>query len=127
VLLPLTTLGVLAGVFIGLGALFFLAVLAGTDPGFGPARLAVWLTFAAREVAGRILAIIFPVTAFVALGLEHSVANMFLLPFAMSAGGPGDIAAIAHNPLRVSLGNIVGGGDGVALTYWAAYRIGSAD
>ena len=53
--------------------------------GFGtldglPVCLAVWLTFAARTAAGKILAILWPITAFVLLGLEHSVANMYFFP-----------------------------------------------
>ena len=47
--------------------------------------LAVWLTIAARSVTGKILAIVWPISAFVLLGLEHSVANMYLVP---PAGGP---------------------------------------
>jgi formate/nitrite transporter len=51
--------------------------------------LAVWLCFAAHDVPGKVLAIIFPVSAFVALGFEHSVANMYLSPIAMLAGAEG--------------------------------------
>ena len=87
--------------------------------------LAVWLSFAAHDVAGKILAIIFPISAFVALGLEHSVANMFLLPFGLLAGAPGGVADIARNLAWVSLGNVIGGAGGVALAYWAAYRAGA--
>lgn len=90
--------------------------------------LAVWLSFAARDVPGKVLAIVFPISAFVALGLEHSIANMFLLPFGILAGAavgsPGGIAEISWNLLWVTLGNIAGGAGGVAITYWAAYRPG---
>ena len=83
--------------------------------------LAVWLTFAARSVAGKILAIIWPITAFVALGFEHSVANMYLLPAGAIAGADVPLSAAALNLLVVTAGNIVGGAGGVALSYWAAY------
>ena len=92
--------------------------------------LAVWLSFAARDVAGKILAIIFPISAFVALGFEHSVANMYLIPIGMLANGGGfDVAALLGNLVPVTLGNIVGGSGLVALTYWLVYlrRPGSAD
>ena len=84
--------------------------------------LAVWLCFASREVAGKVLCIVFPVSAFVALGFEHSVANMYLLPIGMLAAGNGiDTGALLANLLPVTLGNIVGGSCFVALTYWAVY------
>jgi len=224
---PLATLGLLAGAFISFGAMFYLAVLSGADPGHGPTRLlaglafslglilvvvggaelftgnalivmawvdgavgtrallrnwvvvyaanfagaiatawlaglagldaggvgkvaariaeakfalgpvelaarailcnalvclAVWLSFAAHDVAGKILAVVWPIAAFVALGFEHSVANMFLLPFGLMAGAQGGIGDIAVNLLFVTAGNIVGGAGGVALSYRAAYR-----
>jgi formate/nitrite transporter len=84
--------------------------------------LAVWLCFAAREVTGKVLAIVFPISAFVALGFEHSVANMFLIPLGMIAAGTGiDAGAIVANLVPVTLGNIVGGSGLVALTYWLVY------
>lgn len=83
--------------------------------------LAVWLTFAAREVTGKILAILFPIPAFVLLGLEHSVANMFLLPAGMLAGAEVSPGAAAANIIWATLGNIAGGGGGVALSYRFAY------
>lgn len=229
-LVPLLTLGVLAGAFISFGALFYLAVLGGADAGFGPVRwlagvafslglvlvlvggaelftgnalivmawvdgkvgsaallrnwvwvylanlagalavcaltwaaglhnaapgavaaelavakcalpwmellargilcnalvcLAVWLSFAAHDVAGKILAIVPPIAAFVALGLEHSIANMFLLPLGMLAGAPVGLGDVIHNLGWVSLGNLIGGAGGVGLSYWAAYRAGA--
>jgi len=84
--------------------------------------LAVWLTFAARGVADKILAIIFPVSAFVLLGYEHSVANMYLIPAGWAAGMPVDIAGLIGNLLPVTLGNIIGGAGGVALAYRLAYK-----
>ncbi len=84
--------------------------------------LAVWLTFAARGVTDKILAIVFPVTAFVLLGYEHSVANMYLIPAGWAAGAPVDIAGFLRNLIPVTIGNIIGGAGGVALAYWLAYR-----
>ena len=84
--------------------------------------LAVWLTMAARDVSGKILAILFPIAAFVALGFEHSVANMYFLPLGWLLGAEGvTFAAIAHNLLFVTLGNVIGGGVMVALVYWLIY------
>jgi formate/nitrite transporter len=87
--------------------------------------LAVWLSLAARDIAGRILAIVFPITAFVALGFEHSIANLFLLPLALMEGVPGVSAAgTLHNLVWVSAGNVVGGAGLVGLAYWVCYRMG---
>jgi formate/nitrite transporter len=83
--------------------------------------LAVWLCFSARDVAGKVLAIVWPISAFVALGFEHSVANMYLIPIGMLAGTTLDIGGFAHNLFWVTLGNIVGGAGGVALVYWIIY------
>lgn len=81
--------------------------------------LAVWMCFAAHTVTDKILAIIFPIAGFVALGLEHSIANMFFLPLAWLHGVAGvDAASILANLLPVTLGNILGGGGGVAFIYW---------
>lgn len=83
--------------------------------------LAVWMCFAAQSVTGKVLVIIFPVTAFVALGFEHSVANMYLIPVAMLHIGVFDIEAFASNLFFVTAGNIIGGGVLVALVYWFVY------
>ncbi|WP_425081531.1 formate/nitrite transporter family protein [Ruegeria arenilitoris] len=83
--------------------------------------LAVWLSFAARSVAGKVLAVLWPVTAFVLLGLEHSIANMFFFPQGWAAGATVPVFSVATNLLWVTLGNIVGGAGGVALAYWFAY------
>ena len=83
--------------------------------------LAVWLTIAARDVAGKILAILPPISAFVLLGMEHSVANMFFFPMAALAGAPVGLGDAISNLLLVTLGNIVGGAGGVALAYRLAY------
>jgi len=98
--------------------------------------LAVWLTFSARSTTDKILAVIFPITAFVAAGFEHSVANMFFVPmgimikafdpaFAASTGL--DLANLTwssfllHNLLPVTIGNIIGGSVLVAGVYWMIY------
>jgi formate/nitrite transporter len=83
--------------------------------------LAIWLTFAARTVAGKILAILWPISAFVLLGLEHSVANMYFFPQGWLAGADVSVAAALGNMVWVTLGNIVGGAGGVALSYRYAY------
>lgn len=84
--------------------------------------LAVWMCFATRTASGKILAILFPITAFVALGFEHSVANIYLIPIgALQAEGTIGVADILANLIPVTLGNIVGGGVLVALVYWLIY------
>jgi formate/nitrite transporter len=83
--------------------------------------LAVWLTFAARDVTGKILAILWPIAGFVTLGLEHSVANMFLLPLGALAGADVPLTGALTNLLIVTLGNVAGGAGGVALAYRFAY------
>ncbi|VAW10069.1 Formate efflux transporter (TC 2.A.44 family) [hydrothermal vent metagenome] len=84
--------------------------------------LAVWLSFAAHDVAGKIVAITFPITAFVALGFEHSIANLYFIPLGLMAGAQGSIAGMMMNLVPVTLGNIVGGAGGVAMVYWIIYR-----
>lgn len=83
--------------------------------------LAVWLSFAARSATDKILGVLWPVAAFVTLGLEHSVANMFLFPAGLWAGAEAPVAGVVGNLLWVTLGNIVGGAGGVALAYRFAY------
>jgi formate/nitrite transporter len=102
--------------------------------------MAVWLTYSARTTLGRIAAIIFPITGFVAAGFEHCVANMYFIPFAIlvRAGAPAsfwqaagvDAAAyqdltwgsfLYHNLLPVTIGNMIGGVFFVALVYWVVY------
>lgn len=84
--------------------------------------LAVWLTFAARSVSDKILAILFPISAFVLLGFEHSIANLYFVPAGWAAGADVTLMGFAANLIPVTLGNIVGGAGGVALSYWLAYR-----
>lgn len=83
--------------------------------------LAVWLTFAAHTVTGKAVAILFPITAFVALGFEHSIANLYLIPVGMLAGAEGGVSGLIGNLVPVTLGNIVGGAGGVAGVYWFIY------
>ncbi|TQV77424.1 formate/nitrite transporter family protein [Aliikangiella marina] len=84
--------------------------------------LAVWLCFSARRVAGKILAIIFPISAFVALGFEHSVANMYFIPLAMMQSEIQiTLFDLLANLTWVTLGNVVGGSVFVALVYWLCY------
>jgi len=83
--------------------------------------LAVWLSFSARTAGGTAIVVIMPVAAFVALGFEHSVANMFLLPVGLLAGAEGGLADVLHNIVPVTIGNIIGGAGGVGLAYWVCY------
>lgn len=84
--------------------------------------LAVWLAMGARSASGKILCIVFPIAAFVALGFEHSVANMYFLPLGWLIGADGVTpAAIVANLVPVTAGNIVGGSVLVALVYWLVY------
>lgn len=84
--------------------------------------LAVWLSFAATDVTGKILSLILPVAAFVALGMEHSIANMYLLPLGLMAGAEGSVALATQNILITTVGNILGGAGGVALAYRYAFK-----
>jgi formate/nitrite transporter len=86
--------------------------------------LAVWLSYAARSVAGKIPAIVFPITAFVALGFEHSVANMYFIPLGMIIGVTITIGQFLANLGAVTAGNLIGGSVLVGLVYWIAYRRG---
>jgi formate/nitrite transporter len=107
--------------------------------------LAVWLTYGAHTTADKILAVIPPIAAFVALGFEHSVANMYFIPVALlvetddswmeaTAGVP-DVGGLTwgsfvfENLLPVTIGNIVGGAVMVGAVYWFVYlrRRRSAD
>ncbi len=84
--------------------------------------LAVWMCFAAHSVTDKVMAIIFPIAGFVAIGFEHSVANMVFIPLALMTGTPGvDGGGLVANLVPVTLGNIVGGGGFVALVYWLVY------
>lgn len=102
--------------------------------------LAVWLCASARSTTDKILAIIFPITAFVAAGFEHSVANMYFIPIGLFIKGfagsefwtaigktPADYGSLTwgaffiKNLLPVTIGNIIGGAGFVGLAYWFIY------
>jgi formate transporter len=99
--------------------------------------LAVWLCFSARTTTDRILSIIFPITAFVACGFEHSIANMYLIPIGLFINqfDPGFVTNVAKvavpnltwanfflkNLLPVTIGNIIGGAGMVGFVYWSIY------
>jgi formate/nitrite transporter len=98
--------------------------------------LAVWLTFSARSTIDKIAAIIFPITAFVAAGFEHSIANMYFLPYGLliKAFAPAFVAErgldltnltwgnfLFNNLLPVTIGNIIGGAVLVAAIYWSVF------
>jgi formate transporter len=85
--------------------------------------LAVWLAMGGRSVTDKILAILLPISAFVALGFEHSIANWFFLPYALTIEGGATIplSGVIANLLWVTIGNILGGTLLVAGVYWLAY------
>lgn len=98
--------------------------------------MAVWLTYSGRTTTDKILAILFPIAAFVAAGFEHSVANMYFLPYAwlIKSFDPAFVTAtgldvtsltwgnfLLKNFLPVTIGNIIGGAGLVALMYWFIY------
>ncbi len=89
--------------------------------------LAVWLSYSATSTTDKVAAVILPIAAFVAAGFEHSIANMYLLPYAgMIQGAVPDstagisVASIAGNLIPATLGNVIGGSS-VALAYWWSY------
>ena len=94
--------------------------------------MAVWMAFAGRSVVDKFIAIVFPISAFVAAGFEHSIANMYIIPLAMmlklsNAALPAtydaiSVAGLANNLLPVIGGNIIGGSVLVALVYHVIYR-----
>jgi formate/nitrite transporter len=84
--------------------------------------LAVWMAMAAQDVAGKIAAIFFPIMAFVAMGFDHVVANMFFLPAAIFADVDGiNWADAGRNWAFAGLGNLVGAAIFVAGAYWYLY------
>jgi formate transporter len=105
--------------------------------------LAVWLTFSARTTTDRILAIVPPIAAFVAIGFEHSVANMYFIPeaIALRTWAPAEFwaaidrvpadypnltveAFLVRNLLPVTIGNVIGGAVMVGVVYWFVYLRG---
>jgi len=102
--------------------------------------LAIWLCYSTKTTHGKILAIVFPITAFVAAGFEHSVANMYFIPMGLLVKEWGDpvlwsqiqaspqdfesltwVNYLVKNLLPVSIGNIIGGAGFVGLAYWYIY------
>ena len=105
--------------------------------------LAVWLCFSARSTSDKILSIIFPITAFVAAGFEHSIANMYFIPMGLFIrGGAGEAfwhkigtvpdayaditwtRFVTANLIPVTIGNIIGGAVMVGVVYWFVYLKG---
>jgi formate/nitrite transporter len=84
--------------------------------------LAVWISLASDQVSGKILGIFFPIMAFVAMGFDHLIANMFFLPAAIFAGVP-DLGwdDTVRNWVFAFAGNLVGAVVFVATTYWYMY------
>jgi len=95
--------------------------------------LAVWMALAARQTIGKIFAIFFPIMGFVAIGFEHCIANMYFIPTGIflkswagikAAGDPNVLgwgSFIWKNLLPVTIGNIIGGGLFVGMSYWSAF------
>ena len=83
--------------------------------------LAVWMSMAADDVAGKILAIFFPIMGFVAMGFDHVVANMFFLPAAIFADTGLTWGDALHNWVFAFAGNFVGAAIFVAAAYWYLY------
>ena len=85
--------------------------------------LAVWLAMGGHSVTDKFLAILLPISAFVAIGFEHSIANWFFLPFGLALDGQGSVSmsGVARNLAAVTAGNILGGTLLVAGVYWLAY------
>jgi formate/nitrite transporter len=102
---------------------------------------AVWMAAGAKDVAGKVLAIFFPIWLFVASGFEHSVANMYYIPAGILAKANGDwvnaalsmgvtpealeglnwVSFFTRNLIPVTLGNILGGAFFVGGVYWLSY------
>ena len=104
--------------------------------------MAIWLTYSARSTTDKIMAIIFPITAFVAGGFEHSIANMYFIPYGLfiqqfdpafvtSLGNKVNLTSLSwstffiNNLLPVTIGNIIGGSLLVGILYWLIYLQGA--
>jgi formate/nitrite transporter len=95
--------------------------------------LAVWMALSSRDVTGKIFAIFFPIMAFVALGFEHSVANMYFIPMGLFLKGTNAAAGmdlnsltwggfVVRNLIPVTIGNVIGGSGFVGFLYWSVYQ-----
>lgn len=100
--------------------------------------MSVWMVLAGHSVTDKVLAVIFPISAFVAAGFEHSVANMYFIPLGIllkdyvSVPASVNIADLnwlgfAHNLIPVTIGNVIGGSGLVALVYYVIYRRGAGE
>lgn len=114
--------------------LFFLAILCNVL-----VCLAVWMSFGARNAADKVLVIVPPVAAFVAAGFEHSIANIYLLPYGLAikawatpefwtaigqdatAYAGLTVGATLHNIVVATVGNLIGGSLMVGAVYWFLY------
>jgi formate/nitrite transporter len=114
--------------------LFFLAVLCNVL-----VCLAVWMSFGARSTTDKVMVIVPPIATFVAAGFEHSIANLYFLPYGLAIkawAGPEFWAALGqsanaypgltagaafHNIVVATIGNLVGGSFMVGATYWFVY------
>ncbi|MBX9773591.1 MAG: formate/nitrite transporter family protein [Xanthobacteraceae bacterium] len=113
--------------------LFFLSILCNVL-----VCLAVWMSFAARSTTDKVVVIVPPIAAFVAAGFEHSIANLYLLPYGLAIkawAGAGFFAAVGqdvawpaltvgnvlHNIVVATIGNLVGGSLMVGAVYWFIY------
>jgi formate transporter len=95
--------------------------------------LAVWLATGGRTIVDKIFAIIFPISAFVASGFEHSIANMYFIPVGLllerdvpdASADPAlaglDLAGFGTNLVAATIGNVIGGAALVGLVYWFVY------
>ncbi len=103
--------------------------------------MAIWMCYSARRTTDKILAILFPIAAFVTLGFEHSVANMYFVPYGIMLAANSDFTSavsvapglgyaqqlftasnfVVRNLIPVTLGNIVGGSLLVGTVYWLIY------
>lgn len=84
--------------------------------------LMVWLCYSASTLVAKVVAVVFPISAFVALGFEHSIANMYFIPVALMNGADGvTFSGFFGNLLPVTLGNIAGGSGFVGLMFAFAY------
>ena len=82
--------------------------------------VAVWLILAGRTITSKLAGLILPISAFITIGFEHSIANFYLLPAGLIAGAAGSLGSACVNLLAVTFGNLVGG-LAVALAVWLAY------
>lgn len=98
--------------------------------------MAVWLASSSHDTVGKIFAIFFPIMAFVAMGFEHSIANMYLIPVGLFLKDFAGLSAsanltwtgfIQYNLIPVTIGNIIGGAFFVGVLYWYAYLKGKKE